>query len=1151
MTRFPVVGIGASAGGLAALKEFFQNMPVDSGMAFVVVQHLDPTADSHLAELLGRSTAMPVVSAKEGMRVRPDHVYTIVPDAYLRIVRGVLHLERPQERRGMRSPIDVFFRSLADDLAERAICLVLSGAGTDGTAGVRAIKAIGGLAIAQDPATAQYPAMPISASTAGLADTVLRPADMPKALLGYAQASTRASKSGGRDELNGVLSMILARTGHDFRNYKKSTLTRRIYRRMGLVHTETLRSYVALLGEQPTEVRTLVRDLLINVTGFFRDPEAWQVLATEVIRPLVSERSPDETVRIWVPACATGEEAYSIGMLVLDEMQAQGKALEVKIFATDAEQEVVSHARGALYPATIAGDIAAERLSRFFDHEGDSYRVKRLLREMVTFAPHNILRDPPFSQMDLVTCRNVLIYLDHNAQRRVTALLHFALRENGTLFLGSAETVDRNELFEPISKKWHIYRRVGGTRHDLVDFSLSPVQKITRSAIAYPRMINLSDHARAALAELYAPPSVLIDEKMRVLLFHGDTDRFLRQPPGEPTDALLSLAREGLRSHLRTVIQLATRDRTAVASEAATKTDAGSRNVRITAAPMHGPLEHCLLVTFTALDVDPSVVTPVAQATQVTEGSLEEELEAARAELRSTIEQLEVSNEELKASNEEITSINEELQSTNEELETSREELQSLNEELSTVNSQLQSKVRELEEHRNDLNNLLKATNIATLFLDGSLRIRGFTPAMTDLLGIRASDIGRPFEELARRFDDAELIADARRVLQDLTAKEAEIQDMEGRWYARRMVPYRTDDDRIQGVVTSFIEITERHAWEQRLQAATEYAEHVLSAVRLPMVVLDKDLRARAMNDSFGVLVQLATEKIMNRPIGDFADGIWSVPAVRELVSDVFADGKSELSIEAAVQHAKFGWRTMEVHARRIDFDSTPLVLLGVEDITERRAADRRLRFVTSELLHRVRNILGNVRVIASQSRDHSDTLAEFWESFSGRLDSLASIHGMLAISRDASVALGDLLLEELRAYSMPSDERHTLRGPGVELRADAAQTFGMIIHELTTNSAKYGALSSQRGFLEISWEIADEKLVFDWVERGVPGLEKPTRRGFGTVLIEEGVPYALSGKSRLTLHPEGIACSIEVPLGPKIRPTPGDEVSKESYGGV
>jgi two-component system CheB/CheR fusion protein len=1145
---FPIVGIGTSAGGLQALRSLFETMPPDSGMAFVVVQHLYPAAESHLAEILSRTTAIPVVSIEDGMRVERNHIYTVVPDRYLHIIDGVLRLERPTERSSLRSPIDIFFRSLAEDQAERAICLVLSGAGTNGTAGVRAIKGAGGLALAQDPATAQYPTMPISASNIGMADSVLSPTDMPKALMSYLRTGLREARNPdqGADSIDGVLALILVRTGHDFRGYKKTTIDRRIRRRMGLAHLEDVSAYLSLLRERPHELHMLVRDLLINVTSFFRDPDAWENVAGKVIAPLVESTPQTEPLRIWVPACATGEEAYSIGMLVLEALHARGLSREVKIFATDAEQEVIAFARAGLYPASIVADVSKERLEAFFDREGDNFRVKRSLREMMTFAPQNLLRDPPFSHMDFISCRNLLIYLEPKVQRRVAALLHFALREGGYLCLSTAETMnDVSDLFEAVSNKWRIYRRIGATRHDLVDFS-SSASRSSGSAPARPvRSMSLADHARLALADLYAPPSVLVDRDQRVLLFHGDLSRFLRQPPGQPTDQLMELAHDGLRGSLRAIVHQATRTLQATSTRAKIKRDDGYLDVTMAATPVNGALDRCLLVSFATNEVEPGRLLDEPNA-EAAGNELEAELRSAREALRATVEQLEVSNEELKASNEEITSMNEELQSTNEELETSREELQSLNEELTTVNAQLQSKVVELEDRTNDLNNLLKSTDIATLFLDSAFNIKGFTPAVLKLMNVIPADIGRPLGHLTPRFDDPRLASDAADVLATLQPSEAEIRDEHDRWYLRRIVPYRTDDNRIAGVVITFVDITERRRSETELQHAKEYAETIVDSVRHPLVVLDRNLAIQSVNDAFCAFLGRPEEEIVGKPFEGFVGGPLELPAIRELIGAVQAKDLPK-TIEIEVPAARRGGRIMEMHASRLG--SAQSTLIAIEDVTAQRMEKRQLRVMMSDLLHRIRNILANVRAIAAESREHATSLPEFWESFSGRLDALASIHTLLATRKDARVSLEELLLEELRAYAPDDGRRYVLSGPPLELRAEAAQAIAMLIHELATNAAKYGALSVPGGQISVSWGLEDRSVIVDWIERGLPRKPRAERRGFGTTLIEESLRYTMGGRSALHFNTDGIACELELPLGEHVQV--GAVVQHEHYPGV
>ncbi len=545
----PVVGIGASAGGIDALNRFFGSMPADSGLAFVVVLHLDPRHHSELAPLLGRRTAMPVADIVDGIRIEPNRVYVIVPDKSLRVDGDRLRLFEPAESRGHRHPVDVFFVSLAEHRRERAIAIVLSGTGSNGTQGMKEVKASGGLAVVQDPATAQFDGMPRSALTAGVADHVIAPEKMPEILLRYARHGYMADPDGlafkassAQPVLDPVLALLRARSGHDFRNYKRGTLQRRIHRRMGLANQGTLAEYADLLRSNPGEIVALVKDLMISVTGFFRDPEAWVALDEMVLAPLVAERDADAEIRIWVPACATGEEVYSLAMLVVERARAMHKTLNLKIFATDSQETNLAVARDGAYPAAAVSAISPERLRRFFDRLDGSYQIKKELRELIVFASQNLLRDPPFSRLDLISCRNLLIYLDLEAQKRVVALFHFALREGGHLFLGNAETVGRHEnLFDTVSKKWRIYRRLGPTRHDIVEFPLlgthARLQHAEEPARPDAEPARAAEVARRALLDRYAPASVLIDQKGRILYFHGPTGDYLEQPPGEPRAA--------------------------------------------------------------------------------------------------------------------------------------------------------------------------------------------------------------------------------------------------------------------------------------------------------------------------------------------------------------------------------------------------------------------------------------------------------------------------------------------------------------------------------------------------------------------------------------------------------------------------------------
>ena len=866
----PVVGIGASAGGIEALGRFFDAMPPDSGCAFVVVLHLDPRHESAMAHVLSARTAMPVAQVKDGMPIAPNHVYVIAPDTDLRVHEGALRVSRPSTPRGQRHPVDVLFASIATEQRERAIAIVLSGTGNNGTEGLKAIRAEGGMSLVQTPETAKFDGMPRSAIAADMADHVLAPEAMPEAVLRYvrhgyftapAEAEPPPAKK-GEATLEQVLELLRASAGHDFGGYKRSTQRRRVHRRMGLGNIETLNEYMDELRANPEEVQRLVADLMINVTGFFRDPEAWQVLAEQVIRPLIAERENGTAIRVWAPACSTGEEAYSIAMLVTEQAEAAGKRFDLKVFATDAQEENLRKARDGVYPAAAVTGLSAERLRRFFHKLDGSYQVTKELRDMVVFAVQNLLRDPPFSRLDLVSCRNCLIYLEPDAQQRIIALCHFALRQGGHLFLGNAETVGRHDdLFETVSKKWRIYRRVGPTRHDLIDYPKArtpakPTMADEPSPLLPEPTAPVAEMARRALLEHFAPASVLIDQKGGVLYFHGATRDYLEQPSGEPTRDLLTMARDGLALKLRAAIREASKDNRNVTVNARVREGKTSRSVAITVMPLTAlSAGGSLLVSFAPApkasdQVQSATREEVAEASS-SERALQEELTTTRAELRNTIEHLETANEELKASNEEATSMNEELQSTNEELETSKEELQSFNEELNTVNNQLHHKIGELEAATNDLNNLLAGSDTATLFLDDKFRIKWFAPATKELFDFVSTDIGRPIAHFARKFSDEKLLRDAETVLMKLTAIEAEVPSDAGRWYRRRMLPYRTRDNRIAGVVVTFIDITDRKRASDAATEARIYSETIVETIRQPLLVLNGALRVQSANQAF------------------------------------------------------------------------------------------------------------------------------------------------------------------------------------------------------------------------------------------------------------------------------------------------------------
>lgn len=1148
----PVVGIGASAGGIEALISLFEAMPSDSGMAFLVVMHLDPSRDSGLAHILGQHTSMPVAEAADGVIFVPNHVYVIAPDSSLTIDDGRLRLTEPPERRGQRYPIDRLFASLAQHRRQRAICIILSGTGSDGTEGLKEVKAQGGCVLVQEPASARFDGMPRSAIAAKLADQVLAPEQMPEVLLRYTRHAYIAGPEVADEAISDapsiepVLALLQVRAGQDFRHYKRSTLMRRIQRRMGINNIGELGAYVTFLGASPVEIEALVKDLMISVTGFFRDAQAWQILDEAVLAPMVSERDNRTPVRLWVPACATGEEAYSLTMSLIVRAEAMNKQFDVKVFATDGREDNLNLARAGIYSEGAVATIPPNLLRRFFDKRDGAYRVKKELRDLVVFAAHNLLRDPPFSRIDLVSCRNLLIYLDLPAQKRALALLHFALREGGHLFLGNAETVGRqDDLFEIVSKKWRIYRRLSPARHDIVDFPVLPV--LARPAQGEPRSSKdglppprLADVARRALLDRFAPASALIDRNGRALWFHGEIGDYLAPPPGEPSRDVFAMARDGLRAKLRDAVRRAASENRSIAFDANIRQAGLQQAAAVTVAPLataHGH-ENLLLVSFCDRDAPPTRSARAGEATSDAGDNLrdafEDELKATRAELQDTIEQMESANEELKSANEEVTSMNEELQSTNEELETSKEELQSFNEELQTVNSQLQHKIQELEDATDTLNNLLAGGEIAMVFLDTNLCIRWFSPACKEVLELTVSDFGRPVTNFTWKVADEALLHDAHEVLREQSAIDVEVRSADGRWYLRRLLPYRTHDNRIAGVVISFIDITERKRATDAVNQARQYAEAVVETVRHPIVVLSDELRVRSVNPAFCRAFDCPADESVGFHLHELDHGAWDIPDLRRLLREVLTEDRPFEGFEIEHDFGRLGRRHMLLDAIKMvrGSDRSPLILLAIEDVTERVEAEALRNVLVRELSHRVKNMLAIVQSIGSQTLRRSNSLGEFKAAFEGRLHALGRAHDVLVQQDWGSADLGQIVRRTFEPYGL--NDRIMMDGPTLHLAPEAGVAMAMILHELGTNAIKYGALSNQSGRLQVTWRLdgGSEKpqVQLQWTEIGGPPVTPPSRRGFGTSLIERSIVQQLGGTATPDFRVDGLYYEIVFP---------------------
>ena len=829
-----VAGIGASAGGFNAIREFFQAMPSDSGIAFVIVQHLAPSHVSMAAEIFSKFTSMPVCEATDGMPLEANHVYTSPSDKDLTLAQGCLRLTPRNGLTRIRLPIDNFFNTLGLECAARAIGIVFSGTGSDGAIGLKTIAAHGGVVLVQKPETAEYDGMPRSAISTGVVNYVLPVAQMPKVISSYAHhpyidsidpGDLPAEKS---STLKQLIHLIKVRRDYDFTGYKHGTLVRRIERRMGLHGLLKQEDYVAFLKANPDEVDALFRDLLIGVTEFFRDPEAWKELESAVIAPLVASKDKDDAIRIWVPGCSTGEEAYTMAMVVQDRVRRARKNCQVQIFATDTNNDALEIGRVGHYPGGISSRIESKLLHRYFTTGPDPLPcvVSDELRKLVVFGTQNLFADPPFGRVDLISCRNVLIYLEPEVQKRVLNIFHFALSKEGSLFLGSAESNGgRDDLFKPLSKKYRIFQRQGYTRVEMLPPPLPLVDSRSVGVLAggppVPRLSQVASVAQRLIMDRFAPAAVLVNEHHQALYFCGPTDEFLMRPRGAPTHDLLLMVREGLRARLRMALNEASISKLPVTVDGARMKRAGAFvPVQVNVVPSGDSDAGSLYLVVFLVENLPTLLPPGDNADAALLIHLEQELAVTRADLQNTVEKFETSTENLRISNEEVVSTNEELRSLNEELESSKEELQSLNEELTTVNQQLEVKVRELEASNSDLQNLLTSSDIATICLDEALRIKWFTPATQTQFNFLATDIGRPIANMVSAIGDLDMPVAARAVLSQQGILDYEFQTPNGRWYLRKILPYEDADKKMTGIIVTYTDVTDSYLANEAAQLA-------------------------------------------------------------------------------------------------------------------------------------------------------------------------------------------------------------------------------------------------------------------------------------------------------------------------------------------
>ncbi|MCU1292890.1 MAG: Chemotaxis protein methyltransferase CheR [Bryobacterales bacterium] len=959
---FPVVGIGASAGGLEAFTALLKAIPADTGMAFVLVTHLDAQHDSVLAEILAPMTQIEVLNVRDDITIEPNKVYVMPPNTSMVIEGSQLKLAKREV--GLHLPIDIFFRSLAVAQGSRAIGIILSGNASDGSLGLRAIKAECGLTFAQDESTARFSGMPHNAIATGAVDFVLSPVEIGKELaqLGRhpflipAEAGEAESETlpDGEAELKRIFTLLAAATKVDFSHYKPTTLRRRIGRRIMVLRLDSLREYARYVEQHPAELLELYQDLLISVTSFFRDPDTFQALSNLLANMLSDERQRGDAIRVWVPGCATGEEVYSIAIVLNELLQELQMTLPIQLFGTDISEVALERARHGIYSEIITENVSPERLRRYFARIERGYQIAKVIRENCVFAHHDVTRDPPFSMVDVVSCRNLLIYLDATVQRRVLPIFHYALKPSGFLLLGSAETTGAaSDLFTTIDKQHSIYARKPGAVRIGFDLGLEPppAEKHRAAARVMPWTgADLQRRLDRVIQSKYSPDAVLVDSELQIVQFRGHTSPYLDPAPGEASLNLLRMAREGLVLPLRRVLKAAAEGQHSVRERGVVLERNGrEEEISLEVTPVSGevPGEQYWLVVFVPSEhsaVEPTphehpAIEPLSAESH--SAQLEQELSETREYLRNLTEDYEAHAEELRAANEEARSANEELQSTNEELSTTKEELQSANEELITINEELQNRNGELSATNSDLKNLLAAVSVAILMVDSDLRVRRFNTVAEKLLDLGSLDIGRPLGHLRGRIRTPELEQQAREVIDTLHKVEREFQDTEGHWYALGARPYRTVDDRIAGAVITIQDIDPLKRLLEAAEEARDYAEGMIETVREPLIVLDADLRVQRATSAFYETFLVSREETEGRFVYDLGNGQWNRPRLRELIGAALFRNESFQDYEVEHEFPHIGRRTMRLNARRIPLqnDQERTLLLAIEDVTERREA--------------------------------------------------------------------------------------------------------------------------------------------------------------------------------------------------------------------
>lgn len=1136
-----ILGVGASAGGLEAFQTLLESLRTNDKFALVLVQHLDPEHESMLPELLSRRTRLPVKPIEDGMKVEAGHIYLIPPAFALTIEGDILRLSEFDTPRGLRRPIDRFFESLAEAQGPNAAGLILSGTGSDGAQGVRAIKEGGGLVFVQEPQDAKYDGMPRAALATGAVDMSLPTSDMISVLRDFHTRVTGITPAVESDAefIEKVTRNLRFRTGHDFSGYKSGTLLRRITLRMSVLGLDQPSAYLRHLISDESEADKLFRDLLINVTSFFRDRPSFEALRARIVPQLLEDKKDGDEVRVWVPGCSSGQEAYTLAMILADEMHRLDCKARLSVFGTDIDEEALAEARTGRYPNTIATEVPGELLDRWFTATRDGYEVRPELRDAVRFSSQNLLKDPPFSRIDLITCRNVLIYFDSKLQDTALRVFHYALRPGGWLMLGSSETgrID-GEPFAEVLGEHRIYRRDRAPARPL-DLPRASTPATQPHSDKYKRItdpyegLDLSRPALETLLERHVPPYLILGPDSDVTVIGPGAERFIKVPQGRTTLGAGAIVIPALQQALKRVL---------------TGLSLGDHNYRrINITELADDLPHSMAIGATLLEDGTRLVTfettpdavdksTVEDGTQIVidedyVAQLEAELDSARQTIRTTVEELETSNEELKSSNEEMMSMNEELQSANEEL--------------STTNEELQSKLSELARAHADLANFMESTQIATVFLDRDLNLRNFTPEAVGWFRFVEQDRGRDIRDIGTRLDMEELAEACQEVIADGLPKEIRMSTSDGISDVMiRVAPYVTESRNSSGVVFSIFDITELARYASEAEAATAEAEARMAELEqfyrvspAAMGVVDSEFRYLRANPKLAEINGVSSDghvgHTMSEIVPDVAEA--KIRAARQVFdTGQPVIGKIMRGASAADPDDLRYWR-MDFYPLAVPNPrngDTRAVGFNVTDITEIMNLQADLRRIMRELQHRVKNMLSNVIALVNRARREDGDPKVTLDTLSQRIRALANTHNLLTAENWTSAALRDVVALELS--EIYGDDRVTMKGPPVRLNARATLAIGMAVHELATNAAKYGAFSAPDGHVDLRWSRLDEgdgeTFLLRWRERGGPEVVPPETGGFGTVLMRSMVEGSLGGSITTMWNPEGLELVIELP---------------------